>query len=100
MLSDAEQHRLTEIETQLQSDDPVFVQRFDDRTRQGRPSGWHRLAMIFCFTFAVMICGAGLAWSNVAVVVIAVSAIGATGMLWSTHRLRSCPPSAEGRSMR
>lgn len=99
VLSDAEQHRLSEIETQLRTEDPIFVQRFDDRVERGLPR-WRRLFAMLSITFAVIACGAGLAWNNVAVVVLAVTAIGAAVMRWVTNRRQSCPPSVEGRDNR
>jgi Protein of unknown function (DUF3040) len=47
MLSDAEQRRLTELELQLRTDDPAFVQRFDER--QHRHS-WRGLAALLALS--------------------------------------------------
>ncbi|HCT80644.1 MAG TPA: hypothetical protein DGT23_29575 [Micromonosporaceae bacterium] len=88
MLSDAEQRRLTEIETQLQADDPVFVQRFSDEGQGGLRPAWWRLVAVLTATIAVLVCGAGLALGNVATVVIAMTTAGAAAGLWITHRRR------------
>lgn len=88
MLSDAEQQRLTEIESQLRADDPVFVQRFDDRGRHPLRPNWRHLAALLAATVAVTTCGVGLAFGSVGTVVIALTAIGATAGMWITHRHR------------
>lgn len=51
MLSDAERHRLAEIESSLLAEDPMFVQRFGQRPRTRR---WVVLAWT-TFLAAVMI---------------------------------------------
>ena len=44
MLSEAEQRRLTEIESELQADDPGFVQQFGDQGQQRLQPRWYGVA--------------------------------------------------------
>ena len=88
MLSEHEQRRLAEIEMSLSGDDPAFVHRFD----RGTPEGRHRRRRMVAVLVAV--CGvigavAGLTpRPHVAVVVIAMCAIGAAGCIF-TYQPRS-----------
>jgi hypothetical protein len=102
VLSDFEQQRLIEIETQLQVDDPAFVQGFNGRNRRGLRSGWRRMAGVLAATVAMVVCGVGLALGDVGAVVIALVTIGGTAGLWvaGRHRLWSAhaesPPAVCG----
>ncbi|WP_406068492.1 DUF3040 domain-containing protein [Micromonospora sp. NBC_01638] len=88
MLSDAEQRKLTEIELNLQTEDPLFVRSFSDRSRwrlrrcgmTGR--GWLIMsALIMCL--AVLMINA---W--VAALAAAIAVIGAGLRLNDSWRLR------------
>jgi hypothetical protein len=85
MLSKAEQRKLTEIESQLTCEDPVFVQRFRDRG--GPRSGWRGRAALFAGSAAVMVAAFGLMVGSVGTVVVALTTIGASAGSWVTHRL-------------
>jgi hypothetical protein len=88
MLSDAEQRRLTEIEFQLRTDDPAFVQRFDDE-RQRRPGhSWRGVAALLGLSVAVTVAGIGLILGNVGAVIIGLTAIGAGTTMWIRRRHR------------
>jgi hypothetical protein len=78
MLSDAEQHRLTEIEHGLRSEDPEFTERFDQvalrwpqEFRGMTARGW-LLAAVLVMGFAVLMGSGGMAL--IALSVAAVSA--------------------------
>lgn len=86
MLSDAERRRLAEIETQLRTDDPDFVQGFDDPGRRGRRTGQRHLTAAFAALSAVLLCGLGLGYGNVGTLVLALAAVGATVRLWVMRR--------------
>lgn len=88
MLSDAEQRRLTEIEFQLRTDDPAFVQRFDD-LRQRRPGhSWRGVAALLGLSVAVTVASIGLVLGNVGAVIVGLTAIGAGTTMWiRRHRI-------------
>ena len=86
MLSDAEQHRLTEIETQLRADDPDFAYGFDKRGQGRLRSGRRQLAAVLGVVFALVVCGVGLAFGSVGAVVVALTAMGASLGLWVVQR--------------
>ena len=88
MLSDAEQRRLTAIELQLRTDDPAFVQRFDDE-RQHRPGhSWHGMAALLGLSVAVTVAGFGLVLGNVGAVIVGLTAIGVGATMWIRRRHR------------
>ena len=87
MLSEAEQRRLTEIESELQADDPAFVQRFGDQGQQQRlPPRWYGVAALAATVVAVVAAGIGLAVDSVGLVVVALIVIGASAGMWITNR--------------
>ena len=88
MLSDAEQRRLSEIEAQLRSDDPAFVEGFEKGERGGPRSVWRQLATLVGGGLAVLFCGMGLAFGSVGAVVVALTALGAAIGLWVVQRRR------------
>ena len=89
MLSDAEQRRLTEIEFQLRTDDPAFVQRFDDE-RQHRPRhSWRGLAALLALSVAVTVAGFGLVLGDVGAVIIGLTALVAGTAMWIRRRHRT-----------
>jgi hypothetical protein len=81
VLSDAEQRRLTEIESGLRTDDPSFVQRFETtgRGRHRRRSIGALLAIVAALTGTVV----GLVGGSVAVAILGVTAIGAAIGVWA-----------------
>ena len=86
MLSEAEQRRLTEIESELQADDPAFVQRFGDQGQQRLPPRWYGVAALAATVVAVVAAGIGLAVDSVGLVVVALIVIGASAGMWITNR--------------
>jgi hypothetical protein len=84
MLSEAEQRKLTEIESQLTCEDPLFVQRF--RGGGNLRPGWRGRVALFAGGAAVMVAAFGLIVGSVGTVVIALTAIGASAGMWVTHR--------------
>jgi Protein of unknown function (DUF3040) len=86
MLSEAEQRRLTEIESQLQADDPAFVRWFGDQGQQRLPPSWYGVAALAATMVAVVAAGIGLAVDSVGLVVIALIVIGASAGMWITNR--------------
>jgi hypothetical protein len=87
VLSKAELRKLTEIESQLSCEDPVFVERFRDRG--GLRSGWRGRVALSAGGAAVMVAGFGLIVGSVGMVVVALTAVGASAGMWVTHRLGS-----------
>jgi hypothetical protein len=85
MLSDAEQRRLTELELQLRTDDPAFVQRFDER--QHRHS-WRGLAALLALSVAVTVAGFGLVLGDVGTVIVGLTALVAGTAMWIRRRHR------------
>jgi hypothetical protein len=90
MLSDAELRELTAIESHLREDDPQFAQRLSNGWNQPSPaggwSGWSAaLTAMVCVAVAVV----GLVALNVAMVVIAMTALGGNAGLWITGRRRA-----------
>ena len=88
MLSEAEQRKLSEIESQLRAEDPTFVQRFDDRGQPRLRPRWRGLVALLAVAVAVMVAGVGLVVGSVGTVVVAITAIGASAGMWVTHRRR------------
>jgi len=86
MLSEAEQRRLTEIESQLRADDPAFVRRFGDQGQQRLPPRWYGVAALAATMVAVVAAGIGLAVDSVGLVVVALIVIGASAGMWITSR--------------
>jgi uncharacterized membrane protein len=83
MLSDAEQRRLTQIESLLRATDPVFVHRFNDRWR--KPRRWRLLAM-FAISVSVLMIVFGIAVGSVITSVIGLTAAGAAFGAWLDYR--------------
>ena len=52
MLSEAERRQLAAIESQLCTDDPVFVQRFAHGWLRRRPGGWRRFIALLAVVLA------------------------------------------------
>ena len=88
MLSDREQRRLTQIESQLKADDPAFVQRFDDRGRRRVRLGRRDRVALVAVVAAVTVVGIALFVGSVVIAVVALTAIGAIVGLWLTNRQR------------
>jgi hypothetical protein len=81
MLSDAEQQRLTEIETGLRHDDPVLVQQFSDsRWPIRRPTRRGEIVRGWLIIGALALLSAWLLGSAL-LIVVGLSAIG-VGMAW------------------
>lgn len=89
MLSDAEQRRLTEIESGLRLDDPTFLQRFDNSGRRRSRRWWRGAIGLFGLSIAVTVAGFGLVLGNAGAAVAALTAIGAGTAMWVTHRRRT-----------
>jgi hypothetical protein len=87
MLSDAEQRRLTELELQLRTDDPAFVQRFDER--QHRPHNWRGPAALLALSVAVTVAGFGLVLGDVGTVIVGLTALVAGTAMWIRRRHRT-----------
>ena len=81
MLSDAEQRRLTEIESQLRTEDPAFVQRFNQPQRRPHHR-WLSLAALLALSVAVTVAGFGLVFGDVGTVIIGMTAIVAGTTMW------------------
>jgi hypothetical protein len=81
MLSDAERHRLAEIESVLRAEDPKFVQRFYSRRRSRR---WVA-AVSVGFIAAVMATVIALAVGSVLGVVVGLVAVGTTIGMWASR---------------
>jgi hypothetical protein len=87
MLSDAEQRRLTDMESQLRSDDPAFVQRFDERQRRP-PHSWRGLAALLALGVAATVAGFGLVLGNGGTVIIGLTALVVGTTMWIRRRHR------------
>jgi uncharacterized membrane protein HdeD (DUF308 family) len=88
MLSDAEQRRLTELELQLRTDDPAFVQRFDER-RHRPHHNWRGLAALLALSVAVTVAGFGLVLGDVGAVIVGLMALVAGITMWIRRRHRT-----------
>ena len=97
MLSDAEQRRLTEMESQLRTDDPDFVQRFDDELQRRPRHRWRGLAALLGLNVAMTVAGFGLILGNVGTVIVGLTAIGAGTAMWIRRRHRSSRRRRRGR---
>jgi hypothetical protein len=86
MLSEAEQRKLSEIESQLRAEDPSFVLRFGDRGLSWLRRRWCGVLALLAVAAAVVVAGIGLVMGSVGTVVIAITAIGASAGMWVTHR--------------
>jgi hypothetical protein len=84
MLSEAEQQKLTAIESQLRLDDPVFVERFTGGSTRRPGGGWRATAALAALLAALTAAGIGLVMASVLTVVLALTAIGAVAGLWLT----------------
>jgi hypothetical protein len=85
MLSEAEQRKLTSIESQLRLDDPAFVERFTGGSKRRAGRG-HGTAASVALIVALIAVGTGLVLASVPTVVIALTTIGAIAGLWITKR--------------
>jgi hypothetical protein len=88
MLSDAEQRRLTELELQLRTDDPAFVQRFDERRHRPRHN-WRGPAALLALSVAVTVAGFGLVLGDVRTVIVGLTALVAGTTMWIRRRHRT-----------
>lgn len=86
MLSDAEQRRLTEIESALRLDDPRFARRFDARARRRHRRRWQAVVALILAVGALVGVITGLVLGNVATVVFAVTTLGVAAGIWGTPR--------------
>lgn len=82
-MSDAEQRRLTQIESLLLATDPDFVHRFDDRGR--KPRRWRLLTML-AIPVSVLMIVIGVAVGSVVTSVIGLTATGAALGAWLYYR--------------
>ena len=85
MFSDAEQHRLAEIEALLRADDPTFVQQFDARWDASQS---RRILAFLGFLLAVMITAVAVITGSVGVAVLGLCGMGAAAGVWLSHRVR------------
>jgi hypothetical protein len=88
MLSDAEQRRLTEIEAQLRTDDPVFVHRFDEGEQPLEVQRRGVLATLLA-AVAVTTVGIGLALRSEGMVVVGLFAIVISASMWNIDHRRT-----------
>jgi hypothetical protein len=85
MLSEAEQRRLAAIESQLRSEDPIYVRRFEGRWRSDQPADrLNRLAVLTVLA-AATVAGIGVVVDSVGTVFVALTAIAAVGF-WAACR--------------
>jgi Flp pilus assembly protein TadB len=82
-LSDGERRRLAEIESSLRTNDPGFVQRFEER-RLRRRRHRRNLAALLAVSAAVIVVVVALARHSVVSAVLGLVAIGATAGIWAT----------------
>jgi hypothetical protein len=83
MLSDAERHRLAEIESSLQTDDPRFVHRFDTRLGRGRRLlNAARIGLVASLIAVV----AAPASGSVPTAIVGLITAGVSAGVWITHR--------------
>src|SRR5262249_13989817 len=80
-LSDSERRRLAEIESSLRSDDPDFVQRFEQRRLRRRNR--RNVAALLAISISVIVIVIGLVRGSVAAAVVGLIAVGATVGLWA-----------------
>jgi hypothetical protein len=88
MLSDAERHRLTEIERGLRSDDPEFVERFGHGTRHNPRKRLGTSARGWLIAAALSM-GLAVLTASIAMIVIALSVAAVSAALWLTDDTRS-----------
>jgi uncharacterized membrane protein YczE len=86
MLSDAEQRRLSEIETFLRVDDPAFVQQFDTRWQTKRRPP--RTIVPLTILVGAILTMAALRTGTVVVAVIGPCVVGTAAGFWASHRTR------------
>jgi Mg2+/citrate symporter len=86
MLSDAEQRRLVQIETSLRADDPRFARLFEIWSQPSRRRPRWGLLVLVIIVAAIGMAVAGLVIDNVAMVVAAVTVLGASFGSWVTYR--------------
>jgi hypothetical protein len=85
MLSEAEQRRLAAIESQLRSEDPTYVQRFEDRWQPGLTADRLNRPAVLTVLIATTVAGIGVVVDSVGAVVVALTAIAAVG-IWVARR--------------
>lgn len=85
MLSEAEQRRLAAIESQLRSEDPIFVRHFEERWRSGTPADRLTRRAVLTVLTAVTVAGIGVVVDSVGAVVVGLTAITAVG-IWAARR--------------
>lgn len=88
MLSDAEQRQLTEIERGLRTDDPVFVQRFDD-TPGAAPGSWQGMSATGWLIAAAVAALLALLLRSAVLSLVTLSALGVAASLWATDDKRA-----------
>jgi predicted ATP-grasp superfamily ATP-dependent carboligase len=88
MLSESEKQRLTEIELLLQSDDPTFLQRFEEHRQPWLLRSWRGLATAVAVVIALSVAAMATVVGSVAAAVVALSAAGAFSGTWLTYRRR------------
>jgi Protein of unknown function (DUF3040) len=89
MLGEAEQRRLTEIERELRTTDPQFVQRFDIDIQPG-PRKRHRITARGWLIVAALLMGLAVLTARLEMAVIALSVAGVSACWWfSSGRHRS-----------
>jgi hypothetical protein len=85
MLSEAEQRRLAAIESQLRSEDPTYVRRFEDRWQSRLPADRLNRLAVLTVLIATTVAGIGVVVDSVGTVVVALTAIAAVGT-WVARR--------------
>jgi hypothetical protein len=85
MLSEAEQRRLAAIESQLRSEDPIYVLRFEGRWQSGRPADRSSRRAVLTVLIAATVAGVGVVVDSLGAVVLALAAIAAVG-IWVARR--------------
>jgi len=88
MLSDAEQHRLAEIELGLRSEDPQFANRFG-HVMPSRPHKWRGMTARAWLIAAAVIMGLAVLTTSLGIALMAVSAAGVSAAIWLTNHTGS-----------
>ncbi|MFJ5599951.1 DUF3040 domain-containing protein [Micromonospora parva] len=88
MLSDAEQHRLTEIERGLRLEDPEFADRFG-QVMQSRPHKWRGMSARGWLIAAALIMALAVLMTSLGVALIALGVAGVSAAMWLTGCVRS-----------
>ena len=90
MLSEHEQHRLAEIESVLNGEDPAFVGRFE-QTRLERFAAPRRWVALLLGAVGATVAVVGLGYRSVPVVVLAMCGVGVAGGVWTWPMARRVP---------